>query len=281
MPPLTQIEADFNLFPRNLERRFNDYGIQSKTDENEKRDVVTVERIAENSGPAARRADGTRVVRAVLFAVLVGSLLCVLPVYVGYDMLAESGRPMRPRADYLLMATQCALGVAALALPSLLERWCRMSIPGALQILFVSFLFASIFLGEVRSFYYRFGFWDDILHFTSSAMTALLACLLVPALNRAGSGFPPLFVALFALGFSLAVGVVWEIFEFSFDGVLGLNMQKFMLEGGAELAGRAALADTMWDLVVDTGGALCASAAAYISLRRGRGWICRMVNGAA
>ncbi len=232
------------------------------------------------TGRVARRTDASAAVRTTLLLVLVGSLLCVAPICAGYEALIESGRPLRPRADYLLMVTQCVLGVAALALPPLLEHWCGAAIPSALRILFYAFLFASIFLGEVRGFYYRFAFWDDLLHFTSSAMTALLACLLLPALSRSvGASASPLFAALFALCFSLGVGALWEIFEFSFDSVLGLNMQKFLLESGAPLVGRAALVDTMKDLIVDVCGALSVSAAAYASLRRGRGLVCRMVRG--
>ena len=71
----------------------------------------------------------------------------------------------------------------------------------------------------------------------------------------------------------LHLGVVWEIYEFTFDGLLGLNMQKFALEGGADLIGRAALVDTMKDLIVDCLGALIMSIIGYISLIYKKGWV--------
>ena len=40
----------------------------------------------------------------------------------------------------------------------------------------------------------------------------------------------PFFVAMFAFMFAVTLGVIWEIYEFTFDGLLGLNMQKFMME---------------------------------------------------
>ena len=58
----------------------------------------------------------------------------------------------------------------------------------------------------------------------------------------------PLFVALFSFCFAVTLGVVWEFYEYTFDGLLGLNMQKFALENGTLLIGRAALADTMMDM---------------------------------
>jgi hypothetical protein len=39
----------------------------------------------------------------------------------------------------------------------------------------------------------------------------------------------PRFVALFAFLFAVAVGALWEIFEFAIDGTFGTQMQKPML----------------------------------------------------
>ena len=50
-------------------------------------------------------------------------------------------------------------------------------------------------------------------------------------------------------------------------------MQKFALENGTKLIGRAALTDTMVDLFVDAVGAFIMSVIGYISLRYNKGWI--------
>lgn len=63
----------------------------------------------------------------------------------------------------------------------------------------------------------------------------------------------PRFVAIFAFVFSLAVGVLWEIFEFAMDQLFGMNMQKAMF------GDPSGLTDTMWDLIVDAIGALVIS----------------------
>ena len=78
----------------------------------------------------------------------------------------------------------------------------------------------------------------------------------------------PVFVAVFAFCFAVTLGVFWEIYEFTFDGILRLNMQKFMLENGTQLIGRAALLDTMKDLIVDCLGALIMSFVGYLKERR-------------
>ena len=77
----------------------------------------------------------------------------------------------------------------------------------------------------------------------------------------------PFFVSLFAFCFALSVGVFWEFYEFSFDKLLELNMQKFMLEDGTMLVSREALADTMMDLVVDAVGAFVMSFIGYLSIK--------------
>ena len=64
------------------------------------------------------------------------------------------------------------------------------------------------------------------------------------------------------------MGMVWEIYEFLVDRFFGTNMQKFMLEGGEQLIGQQALADTMKDIIVDAIGAFVMAVVGYISLKR-------------
>ena len=67
----------------------------------------------------------------------------------------------------------------------------------------------------------------------------------------------PGFVALFVFAFSMMMGSVWEIFEFSIDSFFGFNMQK------------SGLVDTMWDLIVDAIGALFISILGYFYVKGG------------
>ena len=83
----------------------------------------------------------------------------------------------------------------------------------------------------------------------------------------------PFFIAFFALCFAVMVGVIWEFYEFTSDGILGTNMQKYKLKDTTELIGREALKDTMEDLTVDVLGAFIASTIGYISLKYKKGWL--------
>ena len=190
------------------------------------------------------------------------------------DQIYEEG--YRSRADYVLMLVQCLLGLLVLHIPGILTRHFKLSIPNLLYILYFVFLYCAIFLGEVRNFYYVVPYWDVILHAFSSVMTGLFGFMVVTALNQAKVApihMSPFFVALFSFAFAAMVGTLWEIYEFTFDGMLGMNMQKFLLEDASALIGREALRDTMEDLIVDCLGALAASLTGYFSLKHQTGWL--------
>ncbi len=181
----------------------------------------------------------------------------------------------RSKADYALMLLQCLLGVIVIHLPSFLQKRFRFELPTALYVMYILFLYCAIFLGEVRSFFYTVPHWDVVLHAFSSVMAGSFGFLVVALLNRdehTPMELSPFFVALFAFCFAVSIGAVWEIYEFVFDGLLGLNMQKFMLSDGTVLVGHAAIADTMKDIIVDCLGALAASITGYFSLKSGKGW---------
>ena len=177
----------------------------------------------------------------------------------------------RLRSDYVLMLTQCTLGLVVVFLPSLLERRFHISFPSYMCVMYFVFLYCAIYLGEVRSFYYLIPHWDTMLHALSAMMLGTLGFSLVTILNDAPHthvNLSPRFVALFAFCFALTVGALWEIYEFSFDGLLGMNMQKFRLEDGTQLIGRSALSDTMKDIITDALGALLVSVVGASTLKK-------------
>lgn len=147
-------------------------------------------------------------------------------------------------------------------LPALMERRFNVSIPPEFELLAILFVFASLFLGEVRGYYLRFWWWDAILHTGSGLLLGLTGFLLVYILNqtdRIEIHLKPGFVALFSFAFAMAAGGLWEVLEFGMDSFFGLNMQKNGLQ------------DTMWDLIVDAFGALVFSVTGYLYMKRGWG----------
>jgi len=214
-----------------------------------------------------------KIITTAVFASFILSFLYVLMVIILSPKYITADRTT---SEYALMLLQCILGIFAMLLPGFLEHRIKLIIPSSMLIPYALFLYGSIYLGEVRDFYFIIPHWDTVLHTFSGCMLGALGFSFVSLLNDIDNG--PLrlnegFVAVFAFCFAVALGVVWEIYEYVSDGILGLNMQKFMLKSGELLVGRAALADTMKDLMVDCLGALAVSLAGYVSLKDKTGWL--------
>lgn len=151
-------------------------------------------------------------------------------------------------------------------LPAVLARRIDVDVPPEFEVLTIAFIFASLFLGEVRDYYSKFWWWDIALHTTSGGLLGVLGVLLVYILNETPHvdlHMRPGFVAFFAFCFALTVGTAWEIFEFAMDQIFGMNMQKPMW------GDPSGLTDTMYDLIVDALGALFIAVAGYVYMVRG------------
>ncbi len=210
--------------------------------------------------------------------VLVSLILSIIFIGLRLTIFTDNFDPAL-KGTYSLMLAQCILGCVAIFAPSYIEKKLKIEIPSHMMIPYVIFLYCAIFLGEVRSFYYNFEYWDTFLHTLSGAMLGMFGFSIVSLLNKTKVvpvDLSPAFIALFAFCFAITTGVFWEIYEYTFDGILGLNMQKFMLEDGTQLIGRAALSDTMQDLMVDCLGAFVATTAGYIAMKVDNKWIKNM-----
>ncbi|MFT6864646.1 MAG: hypothetical protein ACJAVK_003214 [Akkermansiaceae bacterium] len=132
-------------------------------------------------------------------------------------------------------------------------------IPTRFATAIVIFIFATLFLGEIKDFYGRFWWWDVILHTGSAVAFGLFGFILIFMLFE-GDRFaaPPIAIAFLSFCVAMAIGGIWEIFEFLMDQSLGMNMQK------------SGLVDTMWDLIVDAIGALFAAVTGFLHLKTPR-----------
>ena len=178
------------------------------------------------------------------------------------------------QGQWLAALTTAAILVVTL-FPVFLKRTLDVFIPPEIEVLAVVFVFASLFLGEVRGYYLRFWWWDAVLHAASGFLLGILGFLLVYVLNEKEEielHMKPGFVALFAFMFAVGLGALWEIFEFAMDNAFGLNMQK------------SGLHDTMWDLIVDAAGALVIAVLGYGYLQAAPGesflgkWIVQFIE---
>ncbi|MFH1770864.1 MAG: hypothetical protein ABH828_04890 [archaeon] len=142
--------------------------------------------------------------------------------------------------------------------PSMIKKRFELILPPEFEVLFALFLYGSMILGEVRDFYLRVPWWDLLLHGMSAIMIALIGFMIVFSLYYTHKVvFSPFVAALFVFSFALAIGALWEIFEFAMDSFFGLNMLK------------SGIVDTMWDLIIDAGAALLVAVSGYFYLKGG------------
>lgn len=211
----------------------------------------------------------TTVIGIILFLSMFFSLGYAIIKFIQAPTTVSDTEPYQKlKSDYLLMITQCCLGITVMALPSFISKKLKVVVPNAIVVVYYLFLYCAIYLGEIKNFYYHIPYWDAALHFFSGAMLGALGFILVDILNKDRNvkvDLSPFFVALFAFSFAMAITVLWELYEFAFDDILGLNMQKFRTESGIPLPGREALSDTMEDMYLATLAALIPTTIGYIS----------------
>ncbi|WP_299817702.1 hypothetical protein [uncultured Jannaschia sp.] len=121
------------------------------------------------------------------------------------------------------------------------------------------FALTALLFGEVADGYEKLPWWDLLLHAVSAAALSIVGmglALLPTAGGRARTAVWML--AVLAFGFSMMVGTMWEILEFTLDRFFGFNTQ---VDGHM---------DTMTDTIANLVGAVYGAAAAHLAVTFGR-----------
>lgn len=124
------------------------------------------------------------------------------------------------------------VGVLALVLfmiPPFIEKSFRVELPTTLEIVVFVFIFCAEILGEIEGYYVLYPFWDTALHTVNGFIFAAFGFCLIDILNQSKKfrfQLSPHFLALVAFCFSMTIGVLWEFFEFGWDMIFQLDMQK-------------------------------------------------------
>lgn len=132
------------------------------------------------------------------------------------------------------------------------------------------FVAAAVLLGEALDMYDKLWWWDDMLHGLSGLIFGLVGLFIMFALNqRTDIRVNAAFVAVFVICFALAMGVLWEIYEFALDVFFQTTMQQWNMGSQAIVMGKEyqgmGLRDTMSDLILATIGALVAGAVSFVA----------------
>ena len=140
--------------------------------------------------------------------------------------------------------------------PAMLEKQFQLTLPVEFSLVTCVFLFASYALGEARDFYEVYWWWDLMLHGLSGLITGIIGFLAIYVFHMTHRiEMAAVYVAIIAFSMAVAVGTMWEIFEFLMDRYVGVNMQK------------SGLVDTMTDLIINAIGATVAAAIGYFYVK--------------
>lgn len=130
------------------------------------------------------------------------------------------------RYEYALL---CILVLVLFAIPDFLERKLQIEIPNVLEGIILFFIFAAEILGEIDAFYVKIPFWDTMLHTLWGFLAAGIGFALADILNRSQASrlqLTPIYMAITAFCFSMTIGALWELFEYTMDTFVGFDMQK-------------------------------------------------------
>ncbi|MAG24016.1 hypothetical protein CMI47_00400 [Candidatus Pacearchaeota archaeon] len=142
--------------------------------------------------------------------------------------------------------------------PSLIEKYFNVKLPARYELMIILFAYGSLFITEVRGFFADFWWWDVLLNFLAAVALGLIGLTVLYVLYRDKKiSASPFVIAALAFSFAVSMGTLWEIFEFTLDGIFGFNLQKSAV-------------DTMKDVLVNAIGAFLVSAVGYSYIKEGR-----------
>ena len=197
----------------------------------------------------------------------VNNLLTVIVFVIGvsivvYLSVSDKSTP----TEIIFRGMQLVLMVLLLQAPSVVQMRYRIEVPPLLSAVVLLFAFTALVLGDGLDFYGRFTWWDKLLHAESGILLSMVAMWLIHVImarNAKYIYFNKYFLVLFLMMFSLGMGALWEILEYTYDSIAHTNSQQFMasttssiiLPTDIALQGHDALRDTMTDLILDLAGA--------------------------
>ncbi len=137
-------------------------------------------------------------------------------------------------------------------IPAILKRDLKIVLPPELTFLIVLALFLHV-VGGFSNFYNTVPGWDHLTHMMSASLVGALGFVVVVTVDKYVDTIylPRGFIALIIVLITMAVGVIWEIMEFTNDSLLHTHLQY-------------SLDDTMLDLAFD---ALAGFVVAFIGAR--------------
>ena len=129
------------------------------------------------------------------------------------------------------------LAMVCLILPFIITRIANIKkilLPPRFESITLIFILMAQYLGEIVKFYQIFWWWDLVLHAIFGSYVVIIALFSLEGIVRRELETTEqrftFFIILFAFSFSIALGTMWEMFEFAGDYLFKSNMVKGGLE---------------------------------------------------
>jgi uncharacterized membrane protein len=152
----------------------------------------------------------------------------------------------------------------------------NINLPFELEVFAVLFIYASLFLGEIKNYYTTYWWWDIVLHGGSGLAFGMIGFFILYILYKTNQlKTSPKTIAIFTFAFALAIGALWEIFEFAIDSTFGAVSNNALMQTQVNGCG---LADTMKDLIVDSIGALFIAIMGYLYIKNESGIVVKSMT---
>ena len=142
-------------------------------------------------------------------------------------------------------------------LPLIFRKLFDIELPAQFEVVIILFIYGTLLFGEVHGFYEELWWYGLLINFASAAALGFVGLVVMCALYRGdkivGS---PLVIAFFSFCFAVAIGTIWQFFEYFLDNIFG-----FQLYG---------VGNIMHDLIANIIGAFAVSTAGYFYVKNGK-----------
>ncbi len=157
--------------------------------------------------------------------------------------------------------------------PGYIRKHQKLNIPEILEITIVLFVYTGMFFSVRFDMYYRFWWWDDLLHTLAGIIIGFVSFIFMYKINlHYKLNIRPGFLAFLAFTIAVTAGVLWEILEFTSDVLFKTAHQKWNLPDTEIMIGKpyqgSGLRDTMSDLIVNGFGAFFTSLFCYFLYKK-------------
>ncbi len=130
---------------------------------------------------------------------------------------------------FLLNKWAFTVGILSFALsmiPYIFSTKLKRKIPVSFQFWISSSLFFYL-AGETVRFQIKFRWWNNITHFLAGIVVGLLILIYLIYIDHISQTLhiPPWMILFLVITFILSVSVLWELFEFSIDVLIGIGLQ--------------------------------------------------------